>query len=198
MAVFSRAVSFASKQPWFAVCTRPTQERAVSDYLANREFRVFSPQYAAPSGGKWSRRHPIPVFPGYVFVQGGMERKNTILTTPGVYTIVCVGFEPAEIPRSALETVRRALDSSLHLEPRLFAVASVHSQQQVALDKGPLAGAIGAIQQTGTACELIVSIELIEKSVAIRIDPTWLAHESNSPNQEGARHALTRAVIAGR
>lgn len=109
-----------------------------------------------------------------------MERKKIILTTPGVYTIACFGSEPAKIPGLLIQTIRRALDSSLPIRPRPFVSEELIFKQQIIVRKGPLADAIGMIEHRSSTCELIVSIELIAKSVAIEIDASWLDFASGN------------------
>src|ERR1051326_2817614 len=106
-----------------------------------------------------------------------MDRRQTILTMPGVYTLVSFGAEPAEIPGPVLQTIRRAVDSSLRIEPKPYVRSEQSSKRQSVVRKGPLAGATGIVESTGTTYDLIVAIDLIAKSVAIRVDPAWLCLE---------------------
>jgi len=177
MAVLSGPLSIDNEKPWFAICTKPAQEQGIAKYLASLNFRVFNPQYSPIENRRDFASPMVPIFPGYVFLQGGMERRKTILTTPGVYTIACLGTEPAKLPGLVLHTVRRALDCSLHIESKPYVGEARMSKAQTVIKKGPLAGAVGIIESTGDAYDLVMSIVLIAKSVAIRIDPSWLCLE---------------------
>jgi len=179
---------------WFAICTKPAQEQGIARYLANLNFRVFNPQYS-PTENRHDFASPMaPIFPGYVFVQGGMDRRKTILTTPGVYTIACFGAETARLPGIVLQTIRRALDCSLHIEPKPYVSEERMSKAQTVIRKGPLAGAVGIIEGMGSAYDLVISLGIIAKSVAIRIDPSWLCIEVGSASPYFVAPALARGT----
>lgn len=196
MAIFTAALSVDNEQPWFAVCTKPYQEQVIANFLANNSFRVFNPQFSSSQNRTASGANMVPIFPGYVFVAGGMERRTKILTTPGVYTIVSIGTTPAEIPAIALRTVRSALEYSLHVEPRPYSGTQGISAELTDVKSGPLAGAVGAVDRKADTCDLVVSIDQIAKSVAIRIDPSWLCPEANNAKSYGASQVLARGHSA--
>src|SRR5262245_60142352 len=81
---------------WFALYTRHQHERKAAIHLEARGFSVLCPTYSEMR--QWRDRKKeitLPVFPGYVFIQGGLERQVSVLSTPGVHSVVCTGKTPA-------------------------------------------------------------------------------------------------------
>jgi transcription antitermination factor NusG len=97
------------------------------------------------------------------------ERLMPLLTTPGVISIVGVGKTPLSIADNEIEAVRAILRSGLATQPWPFlAVGS-----GVYIEAGPLAGLEGIVSNTDKVCRLIVSVSLLQRSVAVEIDRDW-------------------------
>jgi hypothetical protein len=70
---------------WWAVYTRHQHEKAVAQVLSSKGFEVFLPLY--DSVRRWKDRNKtlsLPLFPCYVFVRGGLNRRLQVVTTPGI------------------------------------------------------------------------------------------------------------------
>jgi len=77
---------------WWAVYTRHQHEKAVAQVLSTKGFEVFLPLY--DSVRRWKDRNKtlsLPLFPCYVFVRGGLNRRLQVVTTPGIHTILYSG-----------------------------------------------------------------------------------------------------------
>lgn len=159
-----------NKAGWLVLCTAYQQEGSVGNYLLAKQFDVFNPYYVA-SG---DRNDPVnsvrlPLFPGYVFVAGATKRRNQLLTVPGVHTIVSFGRVPAEIPAAEIEPIRRAMHCSMLVRPHPYLATG----EDATVAKGPLAGVSGFLAPKGDQKErlqLVLSIQLISKSVAVEMD----------------------------
>lgn len=165
---------------WHAVYTRHQHEKTVAQGLAGKQFEVFLPQY--PANRRWKdriARISLPLFPGYVFLRGDLERRLDILTTPGVHCLLSWGGQPAAIPDAEIEAVRRAVQTRLQLEPWPF----LRCGDRVRVTSGPLVGIEGIVIRQKSSCRLVLSVELLEKSIAVELDGTSLERISSQPNR---------------
>ena len=92
---------------WYAIFTRHQHEKSVAFALSNKNHEVYLPLYR--SVRQWQDRAKqlfFPLFPGYVFIRGGMDRQLQILTTPGIIRIVGWSGRPAIVPQNQLDAVR--------------------------------------------------------------------------------------------
>jgi hypothetical protein len=95
---------------WWALYTRHQHEKTVAEMLSAKGFEVFLPLYE--SMRRWKDRSKLltlPLFPCYVFVRGGLDRRLQVVTTPGVYMILFHGERVATIP-GAMRFARRWRD----------------------------------------------------------------------------------------
>jgi Transcription termination factor nusG len=84
---------------WHVLYTRHQHEKAVDQILTSKGFQTFLPLYAAAH--RWKDRTKVlslPLFPCYVFLNGGLERRLDIMTTPGIHALVSTSGEPATVP----------------------------------------------------------------------------------------------------
>jgi transcription antitermination factor NusG len=158
-------------QDWFAIQTKPKFEQTVSYALTAKGYESFVPMYKEPR--KWSDRIKLiglPLFPGYVFWRNDGERTLPALTTPGVRSIVSFGRVPASIPDSEIDSVRRFIASELDVKPWPF----LHVGRPVRIEKGPLAGVVGTIQEFKGTCRIVISISLLQRSISAEVDGSWV------------------------
>lgn len=73
---------------------------------------------------------------------------------------------PAPIPKEEIEAVRHALESRLLVEPYPFLSVG----DWVRVKAGPLAGIEGILVRKKGAERLILSVEMLQKSVAVELD----------------------------
>jgi transcription elongation factor/antiterminator RfaH len=154
---------------WYAVCTRHQHEKTAARILEYKEFEVFLPLYKARH--RWKDRIKevtVPLFPGYLFVREGFKRWLGILTTPGVSSIVSCGGQPATIPFSEIEGVKRVVESTLRVEPHPF----LKSGDWVRVKHGPIAGVEGILLRKKNVARLVLSVEMLGKSAAVEVDAT--------------------------
>ncbi|HUY12640.1 MAG TPA: UpxY family transcription antiterminator [Terriglobia bacterium] len=162
--------------PWYALYTRHQHENTVADILSNKGFCVFLPLYQATH--RWKDRAKVlslPLFPSYVFVRGGLDRQLQIMTTPGVYTIVAVAGRAAAISDAEIGAVRRMVESSLRVEPHPF----LKCGDRVRVKSGALEGIEGILVRKKNFVRLVLSVELLMKSVAVEVD-AWMVERVDS------------------
>lgn len=157
----------ASAGPWYAIYTRHQHEKVVAQALVARRFEVFLPLYA-----RWRRwsdrvaRFSLPLFPGYVFLRGGLERRLDVLTTSGVLFLLSSCGRPASISEVEVEAIRRVVHSKLSAEPYPF----LRCGDKVRVTSGALAGVEGILTRKRSHLRLVLSVELLEKSIAVEVD----------------------------
>lgn len=152
---------------WWALYTRHQHEKVVSDALAMKGFEVFLPLYETVH--RWKDRKKVlslPLFPCYVFVRGGLERKLQVVTTPGVHMILYRGEQVAAIPQVEIEAIQRALDGRFQIEPHPF----LRCGERVRVIRGALEGVEGILLRKKNWSRLVLSVDMLAQSVAVEID----------------------------
>lgn len=152
---------------WHALYTRHQHEKVVTQALAGKGFEVYLPQHLAVHRWKDRQKHVLlPLFPNYVFIRGGLDRMLSIVTTPGVHSLVSWGARPAGIPSEEIEAVRRLVESPLPVEPHPF----LQCGERVRIMRGPLEGIEGILVRKTRGFRLVLSVEMLSKSAAVEVD----------------------------
>lgn len=188
----SFAESFVEDNAWYALYTRHQHEKMVADLLSKKDFNVFLPQYETTH--RWKDRLKklcLPLFPSYVFVKGGLDRQLQIMTTPGVYSIVANAGRAAAIPEEQIDAVKRMVDGSLRVEPHPFLKCGDH----VRVKTGPLQGIEGVLVRKKNLTRLVLSIEMLMKSVAVEID-AWMVERISSDRPPLASNGVIQNLPA--
>jgi transcription antitermination factor NusG len=185
-----------AEPPWYAIYTRHQHEKMVAQILTSKGFEVFLPLYGAAH--RWKDRTKVvslPLFPCYVFLKGGLERRLDIVTTPGIYALVSTAGQPAVIPAIELEAVRRAVESTMRVEPHPF----LKCGEWVRVKCGPLAGFQGILVRKKNLYRLVLSVEMLGKAAAVEID-AFLVERLNikSPGVYGVGYVAPSTGSAAR
>lgn len=153
---------------WFAVETRHRFERRVVHQLSRIGIETFLPERTEIRS--WSdrkKRVAIPLFAGYTFVRLDRSRKTRlrVLQTAGVIGLVSTSGEPVPVPREQLEQLRRLLRQKVPCSLQPF----LRTGQRVRIRGGSLDGVEGILMDSG-AKSLVISIDCLQRSVAVRIE----------------------------
>ena len=157
--------------PWFALRVRSNHERVAAMYLREQGYDEFCPAYK--SERQWSDRKKTVerfLFPGYVFCRLNPDDRLPVLMMPGVVNVVGFGSQPAPIPDQEIEHVRTMVGSGLLVSPWPFLSVG----QTVVLERGPLAGVEGILQQIKKTFRLVVSVHMLQRSVSTEVDRAWV------------------------
>jgi len=156
---------------WFALRVKSNCETVVAAGVRHRGLEEFLPMYT--SCHRWSDRLKsvtLPLFPGYIFCRIDPNFRLPVLTVPGALHFVGIGKVPIPIDGSEIAAIQNAVGSGLPAEP--WAYLSVG--QLVRLDQGPLAGLEGILVETRKQHRIVVSVSLLQRSVAVEIERNWV------------------------
>jgi transcription antitermination factor NusG len=154
---------------WFALYTYSRREKHVSRLLAERRIENFLPLY--PARRHWNKRTPVtlelPLFPNYVFVRAG--QKASLLSVPGVLSIVGTERQPWPLPDHEIEAFRNAV-GVCDFQPHILFCTG----ERVRIKTGPLTGMHGVLLRRKGKLRVVLTIEAINSSVAVEVDETDL------------------------
>lgn len=154
-------------QAWFALQTIPRNEKKIGYLLGRKGYECFTPVYRQKR--KWSDRTveiELPLFSTYVFCYLRPSDMGKVIATHGVTRIVGFGGKPAEIAVEEIEALRLLASSNFLREPWRY----LPDGTPVVVETGPLAGVQGTICPSENGRRLIISITLLQRSVAIQLD----------------------------
>src|SRR5580698_10796503 len=151
---------------WYALYTRHQHEKMVHQVLTNKGFDTFLPLYATTHNWKdRTKSLTLPLFPCYVFLKGGIERRLQILTTPGIYGLVSSAGQPAAIPDIEIEAIRRVIESGARVEAHPY----LKCGNWVRVKSGPLTGIEGILVRKKSTSRLVLSVEILGTAAAIEV-----------------------------
>jgi transcription antitermination factor NusG len=152
---------------WYAVQTRPRHEQTVVTQLNQDGLETLLPMVHQVR--KWTDRRKlvhVPLFPSYVFVRTTLscnEERVRILRKSGVVSFVGPRREAEPIANS---NVRALLTSEVEYGPHPYLTVG----QRVRIRSGALRGLEGILLRVGGGDNLVLSVDLIHKSVILHID----------------------------
>lgn len=151
---------------WFALRLRSNYEFKVLAALTGQGIEVFLPTWSETLS--WSDRQKVMVrclFPGYIFVRLGEGRDfYAACATRGVIQILPSSHKPQPVDDDDIENVRRVVASKLHAAPCEYVAGEL-----VTIDSGPLAGLSGVVQRTKGSFTVVVSVEILHRSVRVEL-----------------------------
>jgi transcription antitermination factor NusG len=169
------SINFDSTQDrgerWFALRVKSRCEKVVSMMAQHKGLEEFLPLYQ--SRRRWSDRVQsveLPLFPGYLFCRLNPQHRLPLLTIPGVLHFVGVGKTPIPINDTEIASLQTAVRSGALIEPWPY----LEIGQRVRLDDGPLAGLEGVLVATSKQQRVVVSVTLLQRSVAVAIERHWV------------------------
>jgi transcription antitermination factor NusG len=165
----SRAGAWAEDSFWFAVHTKPRHEKKVNLDLREKGIQSFLP--LQQESRQWSDRRrwiELPLFSRYVFVRvpTTVESRTRVLRTRGVVQFVGAQGRGTPIPDEQIESVQAIAGQRIPMMPHEF----LRVGERVRIRGGALNGIEGVLAAIKNDKSLVVSVEVIQRSVAIRLD----------------------------
>jgi len=156
---------------WFAVYVKSRFERNASMLLRCRGFEEFLPVYNCRR--QWSHRVKtltLPLFPGYLFCKFDVRDTLSVLTTPGILGIVGHRKTPISLTNAEIDSIHLLVESRLILQP--YPYTSIG--ERVRIEQGPLRSLEGIVVAFKKDLRLVVSVDLLQRSIAVDLDPNWV------------------------
>jgi transcription antitermination factor NusG len=157
--------------PWYALRVRSRWEKCVSAALRQKGYDEFLPLYRRHS--RWSDRVKevaLPLFPGYVFCRFDTARRLPVLITPGIVSVLGAGGMPVPVDPTELDAIQALMKSGLPAAPWPFLKVG----QRVRIDYGAMEGVEGVLWAIKNDFRVVLSVSLLQRSVAVEIDRDWL------------------------
>ncbi len=156
-------------QNWYALLTRARHEKIVAHRLRERGVTVFLPLLSEVR--RWSDRRKIvefPLFSCYVFAKLAPtnEDRAGVLRIDGVYSLVGTRKEGTPIPDEQIAAVQKLIEERLPWHSHPF----LKIGQRVRIRSGALDGVEGILVSRSGESTLVVSIDAIQRSLAVRIE----------------------------
>lgn len=151
---------------WYALYTKPRSEFKAAKQLEFVEINFYLPTIERIS--QWSdRKKKItePLLKGYIFIYSTEKERITALEQPSVVRCVCERGRPARIPEWQIENLKRMLQTNSVFQIKEGLVKGT----KVKIKDGPFQGVIGIVQDAEAGKELVVSIDLLNRSVIAHI-----------------------------
>jgi len=91
--------------------------------------------------------------------------------TPGVIQVVGVGKSPIPVDDADIADIQTAVRSGLPRQPWPF----LQIGQRVRVERGPLCGLEGILLNIKGRDRLILSVTLLQRSVAVEVEDSWVS-----------------------
>ncbi len=152
---------------WYAAYTSANHEKRVREQLEQRRVASFLPVYETVRRWKDRRmRLQLPLFPGYVFVRMALVDRLRVLQIPSVVRLVGFNGHPSPLADEEIEGLKMGLAAGVLAEPHPFLTAG----RRVRIKSGPLAGRQGILLRRKGLLRVVLSIDLIMRSVVVDVD----------------------------
>jgi transcription antitermination factor NusG len=161
----------ADSLAWYAVYTYPRHEKTVTEQLEWKSVEAFLPTFAYES--RWKDRKvtiAAPLFPGYVFTRIRSSERARVLGTPSIVRILSFNGIPAPISDDEIDAIRLCVDRGATLEKHSFLKVG----ERVRVVAGSFEGLEGIVIRQKNGCKLVISIDLIHRSVALEVNAELL------------------------
>jgi transcription antitermination factor NusG len=160
---------------WHVLWTRSNCEQAVHDQLAAHGFDLFLPTVES-----WLRRGGVrslarvPLFSGYLFLRHAMDKASylAVYKARGLVRILGERWDHlAVVPDAEIGAIRRITSAGVPVLPYPY----LGEGQRVRITRGPLTDVEGIVLRASPKKGLlVVSVELLRRSVAVHLDCTVL------------------------
>jgi transcription antitermination factor NusG len=157
------------QEQWYAVQTRARHEKLVTHRFQERGITSFLPLVREVH--RWSDRKTIvelPLFSCYVFAK--IEPTNVdrlrVLKVEGVISLVGTHGEGTPIPEEQIQSVRMVAEQKMQWSAHPF----LKIGQRVRVCGGALDGMEGILLSSYGDRSLVVSIDSIQRSIAVRLE----------------------------
>lgn len=167
----------AGRLPWFALLVRTRHEMAVAEHIRGMGYEEFLPLFKCQK--RWSdrlREVESPLFPGYLFCRFDPQNRLPILKIPGVIQVVGNNRQPISVDEGEINAIQTLVTSGIANQPWPF----LEVGERVRIEVGPLRGLEGVLVQFRGNRRLVLSVTLLQRSVAVEMDAVSVRSERDS------------------
>ena len=153
---------------WYALSVRHQHERQTERVLRMQGWETLVPLYR--SHRQWSDRVKeieVPLFAGYVFCRFSLGDRVRVEDTPGVAQIVKFNGLAAALEDWEIEAIQLILAARVRMSPWPY----LRAGDRVRVERGPLRGVEGTFLRDSGEARLVVSVEMLQRSIAVEVDP---------------------------
>ena len=162
----SKALPDLNEARWYAAYTRSRHEKTVAEQLRGKGIETFLPLYKTVRRWKnGNHQVQMPLFPGYAFARFALADRLAVLKVPGVVRLVGFNGMPAALEDEEVDGLRQALAGGIAAEPHPYLTAG----RRVRITAGPLAGREGILVRRQGTVRVVLSIDLIQRSVLVDV-----------------------------
>ena len=151
---------------WVCVRTRPRWEKKFAEWMIEHRKSCFLPVFRhVTCSGRKRRTSQLPLFPGFVFVEGDGNKKDYAQTGCVAYVLRPQGAKEAAQLHRELRDVWLGLASGLYVSP----VQNLAAGEICRITIGPLCGVEARFERLGREGRLILQVEMMGGGVAIEV-----------------------------
>jgi transcription antitermination factor NusG len=166
---------------WYALHTRSRFEQKVYEGLAGKFVETFLPRVQVMSRRRdRSKKILVPMLPGYVFVRSALEPEEywRIIRTVGVVRMIRFKGDPVPADENEISSLMIMDGTDRTVQNHTY----VRKGDRVMIMEGPLKGLVGFyLRRKGQSEKVVVSVELLRRSLAVEIDDWALEKVTASP-----------------
>lgn len=157
--------------PWYALKVRTRGEAFISTSLRSKSYETFLPTFTESKVySDRIKKVQAPLFPGYLFCRLDAERRLPILQTPGIEYIVSLERVPQPIPEEEIASILRVVQGGAVAKPWPY----LKNGDRVCVMYGSFSGVEGILVSEKGSDRLILSVNLLQRSVSVEIDRAWI------------------------
>lgn len=173
-----------SNLPWFALQVRSRKENYVASQIIGQGYECLLPTYKCIRN--WSdRRKELeqPLFPGYLFCRFDFQQRRPLISTPGVLQVLGTGRIPVPVSDDEIRALQLAVASGVQKQPWPY----LEVGERVRVTYGNLSGLEGILINFKGNHRVVLSVTLLQRSVAMEVDLAWLAPLAERQQRVAAR-----------
>jgi transcriptional antiterminator RfaH len=161
-----RGMGEAQGQQWYVVYTKPHREEMAQFHLQRKGLDTFFPRLRSPYGRR-NRRHIVPLFPNYLFVQLRIpDDYNVVRWSPGVNHLVGCDGIPTPLDGTVVAFLRQRSTPEGISPARVRLTVGLG----VRIVSGPFEGLVGIIENPPDAKRRVkVLMQLLSRQVRVEV-----------------------------
>lgn len=152
---------------WTCVRTRPRWEKKFAKWLIRQQKSFFLPVMAHETiSGRKRRIAELPLFPGFVFLQGNHDKRDLDRAGNVVYVLKPDFTHQIEQLHQELRNVWLGLTSGLYVSP----IHNLACGELCRIVRGPLQGVTARFERAARAGRLILQVEMMGGGLSIDVN----------------------------